>query len=138
MTATLEEVQQENAILQNNLELLQESMADVILRMEDMGWQKMAGEIGNSNAISLKTVKDTAGNCRGLAVLNPLVVRGIAVRTAYIWGNGVEFGPAEGEAKGPKKLNEAATANKQLGKAEEAFLAQPTVKKWLASDQAWQ
>ena len=136
MTATLEEVQQENAVLQNNLELLQESLADVILRMEDMGWQKMAGEIGNSNAISLKTVKDTAGNCRGLAVLNPLVVRGIAVRTAYIWGNGVEFGPTE--PKGPKKLSEAATANKQLGKAEETFLAQPTVKKWLASDQAWQ
>lgn len=134
--ATLEEVQQDFAILQNNYELLQESMADVVLRMEDMGWQKLMGTMEDADAIGLSTVKQTSKTCRSLAVINPLIVRGISVRTAYIWGNGIEFGPAE--SKKPKKLTEAANAAKALGTAEQAFLDQANVKKWLSSDQAWQ
>ncbi|MGN6653836.1 MAG: hypothetical protein ACTHJ9_00675, partial [Rhodanobacter sp.] len=130
-------------ILQSQLEYMQESMADVILRMEDVGWQKLMGTMDDADSISLSTVKNTAKTCRSLAILNPLIVRGINVRTAYIWGNGVEFEPAD--AKKPKALSEAsapkpakAAKPKALGTAEQAFLDQPTVRKWLASDQAWQ
>jgi hypothetical protein len=134
--ATLEEVQQENLYLQEDLALLKESMADVVLRMEDLGWQKLMGTMDDADAIGLGTVKNTSKTCRSLAILNPIIVRGINVRTAYIWGNGVEFGPKEsGKAK---KLSEAAAPAKKLGTAEQGFLDQPSVKKWLASDQAWQ
>lgn len=129
--ATLEEMQEERFHLLDKIERMEESMADVILRMEDLGWQKLMGEVENSKSIPLSTVKTASETARSVAVLNPLVVRGISVRTAYIWGNGVNFVPKKAKSG---KLSEA----KKLDTTSQGFFDQPNVKKWLASDQAWQ
>jgi hypothetical protein len=141
---SLEEANEQIEVLSANLELVQESMADVVLRMEDRGWQQLMGTLDDADAIGLSTIKNTAKTCRSLALINPLIVRGIAIRTAFIWGNGVRFVPANptsgklSEAQPPKAKAKAATPTKKLDPASQSFLDQPNVKKWLASDQAWQ
>jgi hypothetical protein len=39
--------------------------------------------------LPLATIKEKTQVTRALAVINPLIKRGLAVRTAYIWGNGI-------------------------------------------------
>lgn len=88
--AQLAEVQADNRALVNGLEILQENMADVVLALDNQGWNPM-GEDLDMTEVPLSTIKKTARTTRALLVINPLAKRGVSVRTAYIWGNGVEF-----------------------------------------------
>lgn len=89
-TPTLEEVQNENRWLAANNELLQENMADVIMALDNVG-QRLIGEDFTSDEVPLDTVRNKAKTTRALVALNPLAKRGVAVRSAYIWGGGVEY-----------------------------------------------
>lgn len=72
------------------VETLQESLADIVLAIDDRGWRPM-GDDTDVNEIPLKTVKDTALITRGLLASNPIIKRGVAVRTSYVHGQGCEF-----------------------------------------------
>jgi len=89
---TLEEVSTdyrlENA--QIEIERLQESLADIVLAIDDRGWKPL-GDDTDVNEIPLNTVKDTALITRGLLVANPIIKRGVAVRTSYVHGQGCIF-----------------------------------------------
>lgn len=82
------EVKAENAALSAGVELLQESLADVKLALDNVGWNPM-GEDVNVRELPLTTIKAQSQTTRALAVINPLIKRGLSVRTAYIWGNGI-------------------------------------------------
>jgi hypothetical protein len=70
----------------NQIELLTEGMADLELAMEDQGWSK----IGQSDQEFTRAgLQRNAELSRVMAVANPLVKRGLAVRAAYTWGMGV-------------------------------------------------
>lgn len=84
------ELRDNNAALQNGLEYLQESLRDALLRMEDVGWKPL-GEDYNGTEYPLEAAKKNSVTTRALVTINPLVKRGMNVRTAYIWGAGVEF-----------------------------------------------
>jgi hypothetical protein len=108
------ELRDNNAALQNGLEYLQESLRDALLRMEDIGWKPL-GEDYNGTEYPLEAAKRNSVTTRALVTINPLVKRGMNVRTAYIWGAGVEF-------KGIENYSE--------------FAEFPANKKWLMSPKA--
>jgi hypothetical protein len=109
------ELREKNAALQNGLEYLQESLRDALLRFEDIGWKPM-GEEYNGTEYPLEAAKKNSVTTRALVTINPLVKRGMNVRTAYIWGGGVEF---EGMENYPE------------------FFENPANKKWLVSPKAY-
>jgi len=71
----------------NELEILRESLADVELAYEDRGWMRlsMQAQLDLSSA-GREQIRNL---CRVMAVVNPLSKRGLSLRKAYIWGQGV-------------------------------------------------
>lgn len=69
----------------HQVELLRESLADLSLRLEDRGWSRVGTEDAE---FSREALTQAAKDGRALAVAHPLVRRGLALRTAYIHGNG--------------------------------------------------
>ena len=89
--AQLLEVESKNTALTDTVLELKESLADVQLALDNVGWTPLGGEYGDMRELPLQTIKDQSKVTRALAVINPLIKRGIAVRTAYIWGNGIKL-----------------------------------------------
>lgn len=87
---TLEEVTERLRYTEANNELLKENMADVVFALDNVGWGLVGEEI-DAAEIPLDTIRKKAKITRAMLALNPLTKRGVAVRTAYIWGGGVEF-----------------------------------------------
>ena len=58
------------------------------LAMEDIGWRPLAG-FCEGNSFTLDALHKASELCRAVATINPLVERGLKVRTGYIWGSGV-------------------------------------------------
>lgn len=89
--AKLLEVEAENSALKEMATELSESMADVQLALDNIGWRPLGEDLGDLQEIPLASVKRHTQVTRALAVINPLIKRGIAVRGAYIWGNGINL-----------------------------------------------
>jgi hypothetical protein len=64
-------------------------LADVKLALDNVGWNPLGFDAGDMQELPLQTIKDQTKLTRAIAVINPLIKRGISVRTAYIWGNGI-------------------------------------------------
>lgn len=73
----------------NNLELAQESIAELELSMEDIGWQRMIA-IGERE-FTRDGLRAISAACQLYALKNPLIRRGLILRQAYVWGQGVEI-----------------------------------------------
>jgi hypothetical protein len=75
------------------LEKLEESLlSQQALFIDNMGWEPLgADRSDNGTGITLDALKRAAELGEALATANPQVKRGIAVRTSYIWGSGVEL-----------------------------------------------
>lgn len=77
--------------LTNTIEILEEAvaeagLADVELAFEDREWRAL-GFVA-METFSRAGFLDAARLCRVMAVVNPLIKRGLALRTAYVWGKG--------------------------------------------------
>lgn len=71
----------------NELEMVRESLADIQLAMEDRGWWRLTTDAANEMSdAGRKRIRDL---CRVMAIVNPLIKRGLGIRAAYIWGQGV-------------------------------------------------
>lgn len=84
------QLREENNALSNGMEILEESIADLVLRLDDLNWRPL-GESADPHALPLQTIRNTSIVTRGLLAVNPLIKRGMALRCAYIFGGGVEF-----------------------------------------------
>ena len=84
-----ERLEIELAAATSELEFTRESLADVELALEDRGWVALTMQAAQE--FTREGRRRAAALCRILAIQNPLVKRGIAVRTGYIWGDGVEI-----------------------------------------------
>ena len=91
---TITRLEQQNEKLADQLE---ESMARITLAIDDIGWKPL-NVLQTEEELSLDTLKKAAETCRALVTINPLVKRGIAVRTSYIWGKGVKMSAGGGDA----------------------------------------
>lgn len=64
------------------------------LALEDIGWRPLAG-VSETNTFTLHALHRASELCRAVASINPLVERGLKVRSGYIWGSGVSVVPKE-------------------------------------------
>lgn len=73
----------------SEVEILRESLADLELALEDEGWQRL------TTGAELEFTRDGLGRAakvaRVMAVANPLVKRGLGIRQAYVFGQGVQI-----------------------------------------------
>lgn len=65
------------------------------LALEDIGWRPLMGMAEGANSFTLDALHHASELCRAVATVNPLVGRGLRVRTGYIWGSGVSVVPKE-------------------------------------------
>lgn len=65
------------------------------LALEDIGWRPLMGLAESANSFTLDALHHASDLCRAVATVNPLVGRGLRVRTGYIWGSGVSVVPSE-------------------------------------------
>jgi hypothetical protein len=65
------------------------------LALEDIGWRPLMGVSDGANSFTLDALHHASELCRAVATVNPLVERGLKVRTGYIWGSGVTVTPTE-------------------------------------------
>lgn len=71
-------------------ELVENRMADIQLAIDDLGWRPLGADY-DGEELDRGTLEDSADLLRAMVTINPLVKRGVAVRTSYIWGKGIEF-----------------------------------------------
>lgn len=73
--------------------VLQESIAQLEADMSEPGWIRMVSE--GEQEFSREGLKRITAVCRIMALKNPLVKRGLALRNSYIWGKGVDISARE-------------------------------------------
>ncbi len=85
----------------DTVELLQENLSALELAMEDQGWQRLiaAGE----REFTRDGLARITAACRLYAIKNPLIARGLGLRQAYVFGQGVEV---TGRANGKRRDGE--------------------------------
>jgi hypothetical protein len=107
------------------VEILREGLADLELAMEDEGWQRLT-TTGESQ-FSREGLRRAAAICRVLAVAHPLAKRGLALRQAYVWGQGVQVSAhATGNDDGEQDVNDVV----------QRFLDDPLNQRAFTGDQA--
>lgn len=83
--------------LEMKLERFQESyLGQIALEIDNIGWKPLGNVQATETGLNLKHVKEQAEIGMAMATINPLVKRGIAVRTSYIWGSGVKLNYPDG------------------------------------------
>lgn len=87
----------------NSLELARESIADLQLAMEDAGWYRLSAQY--SQEFTREGLNRAASLCRIMAIANPLIKRGLALRIAYIWGQGVGISARSTGETGSQDVN---------------------------------
>lgn len=97
------------AAASETIEVLEESLAAVELAREDAGWRGVL--VQGEMEFSREGLRTSARLCRTLAITNPLLKHGIELRTAYIWGSGVQVtARANGEDEGHQDVDSVVQA----------------------------
>ncbi|HEY2086262.1 MAG TPA: hypothetical protein VGH54_09585 [Mycobacterium sp.] len=82
----------------NQVEILSESLADIQLAFDDRGWLQLTTQAQYElSPAGRKRIRDL---CRVMAIMNPLMKRGLSLRKAYIWGQGVDITVRDQSDKG--------------------------------------
>ena len=84
-------------------EKLAESVAQMQLAMEDMGWEKLTAQFAQE--FTRDGLKRAAELSRMMAVANPLIKRGLAIRASYVHGQGVGITARGDGTKGAQDVN---------------------------------
>jgi hypothetical protein len=105
-------LREDNAALSATVSLLQESLADLQLAMEDRGWTRLIA--AGQQEFARDGLTRISAAARVYTIKNPLLRRGLALRTAYVWGAGVQItAKATGknrENPGEQNVNEVVQA----------------------------
>ncbi|MEV1315357.1 hypothetical protein AB0J14_04650 [Micromonospora arborensis] len=73
----------------NNNELLQESVADLQRALYEPGWIRLTAQ--GESEFSPEAMTQMRAICRLFAIKQPLIKRGLNLRSSYVWGQGVEI-----------------------------------------------
>jgi hypothetical protein len=107
----------------NTIEVLQESLADVELAFEDRGWYRLIRESQRDMTdAGRKQIRDL---CRVMTIMNPLIKRGLSLRKAYVWGQGVEI-----------TVRDQSDSGQDVNSVVAAFMDDPKVRATIAGSQA--
>jgi len=72
----------------NNVEILRESIAELELAMEDVGWQRLVAQ--GEQEFTRDGLRQITAVCRLYGLKNPVIKRGLTLRQVYVFGQGVE------------------------------------------------
>jgi hypothetical protein len=81
---------------------LEESLVDAQLALDDRGWRAIRDD--GRGSFTREGLLAASGTARVMAVVNPLIRRGLALRTSYVWGQGVAV-VARQEDEGEQDVN---------------------------------
>lgn len=73
------------------IEALEESLTDLALRIEDIGWKKLIGDFDFEAGPTLEALKTFDEKLSDMAAANPLMKRGSQLRHGYVFGKGIVF-----------------------------------------------
>jgi len=90
-TNPLAELNQAFATMQGQIDMLEESLAQKVLDLEDIGWTKLAGRNDDGSGPTLASLQTISPHLQDMAAANPLHVRGAQLRHAYVFGRGINF-----------------------------------------------
>lgn len=79
---------------------LTEKLANIDMMLDSAGWHEVF-EHGADGGLSLQQVKSASAQLREMVVGNPTMAQGARLRTAYVWGDGLDIGAKR--APGAKK-----------------------------------
>lgn len=91
--SAVQELRDTQAVLgatQDNNRLLQESVRELSLWLEDQNWVPIEG-YKEGKGFDLDTIKAQADKARALLAVNPIIKKASDARIGYIWGKGVAF-----------------------------------------------
>lgn len=77
--------------LRTQLELVQESLTDMVIRQEDAGWSPTGQYNQNETGLTLQQLHTLIKTTRPLVASNPLIKKSISSRIGYVWADGVKF-----------------------------------------------
>lgn len=120
-----ETLTRELAVTRENTALAIESgMANLELALDDRGWDSLT----RSAAVefSREGLGRAAEICRVMAVGNPLIKRGLGVRQAYVWGQGIQI----------QARSNGEDGTQDVGSVIRAFLDEPGNRAAFTGDQA--
>jgi hypothetical protein len=93
-TQLAEELRQERA----QSDFLEESIADLETRMYSSQWQLLTAQ--GDMEFTREGLRQITAVSRVLAQKNPLIKRGLGIRQAYVWGQGVSITGRDGDVNG--------------------------------------
>jgi hypothetical protein len=73
----------------SNAELLAESYSELVAQLSEPGWLMLTAQ--SQQEFSPEGLRQIRALCRLLAAVNPLIKRGLGLRCAYVWAQGVEI-----------------------------------------------
>jgi hypothetical protein len=107
------------------VEHLQESLEDLERRMYEPGWQRLTALADQE--FTREGLRQITAVCRVMALKNPLIKRGVSLRTAYVWGQGVEISARDANKKG---------SGQDVNTVVQAFLDDPSNRRTFSGQQA--
>lgn len=109
----------------NNNEMLQESVADLQRALHEPGWIWLTAQA--EQEFAPEAMVQMRAICRLFAIKNPLIRRGLNLRSSYVWGQGVEIAArANGRQDGEQDVQAVV----------KAFLDDPSNQRTLTGAQA--
>jgi hypothetical protein len=132
------ETRNEELVGQIGTDMVQEAgeFSTAQLALEDIGWRPLIGIADDANQFTLEGLHRVSELCRAVATVNPLVKRGLLVRTGYIWGSGVQIVARE-FAAGPGRPRTVNTTPKMPDGIEDVLtsvIAQMEIERSAATD----
>lgn len=85
---------------ENNVEFLQETIAQLELAAEDIGWQRLIAT--GEQEFTREGLRQISAICRLFAIKSPLIKRGLILRQSYVFGQGVEISARANGRRGRK------------------------------------
>lgn len=108
---------------QSELEVVRESLADLELAFEDRGWERLSMDANRDlSAAGRRRIRDL---CRVMNIANPLIKRGLGLRAAYVWGQGVTI-----------TVRDQSDDGQDVNAVVQAFLDDPSNQKSFSGSQA--
>lgn len=101
--AERKELQVQLANTDHKAEIAQESLARLQLAMEDQGWSKTSQDA--MAEFTRPGLQMAADKCRVMAIANPLIKRGLAIRASYVHGQGVGITARADGTEGGQDVN---------------------------------
>lgn len=98
LATELAEARQEQRAAQQMLDHLTESYAGLEAKLNDAGWRRFTGHA--EQEFTREGLTQLTSICRLMAIKNPLIKRAVSLRTAYVWGQGVEISARDATRKG--------------------------------------